>query len=137
MQPTLDITSPEAVQSWLANWLAMELSLAPQTVDSREEFLSYGMNSVQAMMLVGDLESRIGIRLPPTLVWDYPTIQSLAAYLHEKTAVLAPLGIPGTNGTAKAMPRRADPAALLAGLEQMSETEIDALLEDYLHGTRQ
>ena len=58
--------------------IADVMSLAPDRVDSREPFASYGIASVEAVHLVGKLETWLGLTLDPTLLWDHPTIDALA-----------------------------------------------------------
>jgi acyl carrier protein len=48
--------------------------------------VSYGLDSVHSMMLVGDLEDALQNRFPPTLAWDYPTVEAMAEYLGTGTA---------------------------------------------------
>ena len=72
------------MESWLIGWMVKELKLDPRSVESNQAFLSYGMDSVQAMTMVGDLEVHLKRRLPPTLVWDYPTIDALVKHMSEQ-----------------------------------------------------
>ena len=58
---------------------------ACSTIDPREPFTYYGLDSVQAVGLTGDLEIWLGRRLSPTLAWDYPNIESLARHLAVET----------------------------------------------------
>ena len=44
-------------------------------------FVDYGLDSVQAVSIVGDLETWLGRSLSPTLIWDFPTIEDLAKHL--------------------------------------------------------
>lgn len=75
-------TSPvEAIQTWLVNKLAKQLSLNAQTIDVREPLTRYGLDSIDAVTLVGELEDWLQIELPSTLLWDYPTIEKSAQYL--------------------------------------------------------
>jgi acyl carrier protein len=69
------------LKSWLIAWLAAEQGVEAETINSGRSFLNYGLDSVQAMTLVGDLEAKLGRRLAPTLAWDYPTIDALAEHL--------------------------------------------------------
>ena len=39
------------------------------------------MDSVHAMMMTGDLEEHLGLRLSPTVTWDHPTIDALSSHL--------------------------------------------------------
>ena len=54
--------SVESLKSWLIGWLAEELAMEHRAVDPGQTFLSYGVDSVQAMSMVGDLEVRFGRR---------------------------------------------------------------------------
>ena len=71
----------EAIQAWLIKRVSAALSLNPDEIDVRETFSSFGLDSRTAVSLSGDQERWLGRRLPPTLVWDYPTIDALARHL--------------------------------------------------------
>ena len=71
-------------KSWLTDWLAREMGIDREKIDPRQSFLSYGMDSVQAMTMVGDLEAKLEVRLPPTLAWDFPDIDALSSHLAER-----------------------------------------------------
>ena len=60
----------------------MELEAA--SIDPRQPFTYYGLGSVQAVSLTGDLEVFLNRKLSPTLAWDYPTIELLANYLADE-----------------------------------------------------
>ncbi len=72
-----------AIESWLVAKIAENLEIDPGEIDTHEPFVSFGLDSAQAVGLAGDLEEWLGRKLSPTLVWDYPTIESLAAFLAE------------------------------------------------------
>ena len=75
-------TSPiEAIQTWLVQQLADVLSLDPTTVDVTQPLTRYGLDSIDAVTLVADLEDWLDLELPSTLLWDYPTIAKAATYL--------------------------------------------------------
>ncbi|MFZ5519564.1 MAG: beta-ketoacyl synthase N-terminal-like domain-containing protein [Candidatus Zhuqueibacterota bacterium] len=86
------VTSPkrdskvEKIEAWLVDNLAGTLGLEPNEIDIREPFISFGLDSAQAVGLAGDLEEWLGRSFPPTLVWDYPTIESLARYLADESS---------------------------------------------------
>jgi len=77
------------IESWLVDHLAAQLRLPPQRIDVLHPFVDYGLDSVQAVSLTGDLESWLGRDLSATLVWDYPTIRALAAYLAQPASAPA------------------------------------------------
>jgi acyl carrier protein len=58
--------SVDSLRSWLRCWLAEELEMQPTEVDPGEAFLSYGLDSVGAMSMVGDLEAKFSRRLGTT-----------------------------------------------------------------------
>ncbi len=71
----------EKIESWLVANLAETLGLEPDEIDIHEPFINFGLDSAQAVGLAGDLEEWMERTFPPTLVWDYPTIEALARYL--------------------------------------------------------
>ncbi|MGF1495533.1 MAG: alpha/beta fold hydrolase [Elainellaceae cyanobacterium] len=86
VQPPLPAPTalPEAVrtiQHWLVTTLAERLNAPPETIDIHEPFARYGLDSVAAVQLSGQLEDWLGRSLSPTLAYDYPTIAALSAFL--------------------------------------------------------
>jgi amino acid adenylation domain-containing protein len=77
----ISLSSSDAVERWLVEALASLLGLDPQSVDPHERFTHYGLDSAGALALVSDLGRRLDRRLPATLLWDRPTIASVAAHL--------------------------------------------------------
>ena len=76
------VTSPiDAIQTWLVKQLADVLSLDPTTVDVTQPLTRYGLDSIDAVTLVADLEDWLDLELPSTLFWDYSTIAKAATYL--------------------------------------------------------
>ncbi len=81
-------TSPvDAIQAWLVAQLADVLSLDPTTVDVTQPLTRYGLDSIDAVTLVADLEDWLDLELPSTLFWDYPSIAKAATYLVDEFEV--------------------------------------------------
>jgi 8-amino-7-oxononanoate synthase len=74
---------PEDLSHWLISRLAEILDLEATEIDVQTDFMDYGLSSVEAVNLSGDLENLLDRRLSPTLLLDYPNIESLASYLGE------------------------------------------------------
>ncbi len=81
----------EAIQAWIVSQLCEQLGVEPNDIDVREPFDSYGLDSVQemvlAMVLASKAEKLLGFRLSPILLWHYPTIEALAQHLVEESEV--------------------------------------------------
>ncbi|MFL7868534.1 MAG: AMP-binding protein, partial [Anaerolineales bacterium] len=69
------------IQSWLVTRIASVLEMDSASIDPRQPFTYYGLGSVQAVSLTGELEDFLERKLSPTLAWDYPTIELLANHL--------------------------------------------------------
>jgi len=92
------VSSEEVIMDWLAHALARMINLKAEDVDVTVPLVRYGLDSVQAVRLSGELEEWLGRPLAPSLVYEYPTIASLARYLVEGPgAEAAPLPA-GLNG---------------------------------------
>ncbi|MGB5633023.1 MAG: SDR family NAD(P)-dependent oxidoreductase, partial [Waterburya sp.] len=73
------------IQDWLVENLAQRLNVPASEIDINEPFASSGLNSLAAVSLSADLEDWLDIKLSPTIVYDYPNIVELAAYLSQST----------------------------------------------------
>lgn len=109
----------ENLSTWLCEWLANQLNKPVENINPHQSFVSYTLDSIIAMSLVGDLEDYLGCRLSPTLAWDYPTIEALAEDLANRNDLII-------NNNFGQKP--ANSQELLSKLDQLSEAEIDKLL---------
>ena len=105
---------------WITDWMCRELKLTEAPRDLTKSFVSYRMDSVHALMLVGDLEDYLGRPLAPTLAWDHPTIEALVRYLAQDSEAPAASGAAATD------------SEILNRLDALSEEEIDRLLRERL-----
>lgn len=71
----------EEVQRWLIEQVARTLHVPVGEIDVQTPFAHYGMDSMQAVSMAADLEDRFQVKLPPTVIYDYPNIQALAHYV--------------------------------------------------------
>jgi acyl carrier protein len=69
------------IQAWLISYLVELLEIDPKEVDVTISFDRYGLDSATAIGLSGDLEDWLGYDLAPTILYDYPTIKTLASHL--------------------------------------------------------
>jgi len=73
--------SAEEIERWLVARLAGTLGLDPTGVDVRRPFAAFGLGSMQAVGLAGELELWLDRPLAPTLIYDHPTVEDLARHL--------------------------------------------------------
>jgi len=83
-QPKSQPPRAAEIQAWLVSHLATVLEVDPAQVDVTTPFDRYGLDSVAAIGLTGDLEEWLGYDLDPTLLYDYPTIETVSRHLAEE-----------------------------------------------------
>jgi acyl carrier protein len=81
MSVTPDKPSYEELADWLAGKVARALNVAPEAIDVDIPLADYGIDSAASLSLCADLESEKRIAVETTIVWDYATIDAIAAYL--------------------------------------------------------
>ena len=73
-----------ALETGLRSILARELRMPEAELELDRPFAELGLNSVMAMSIRREAEQLVGIELSATMLWNHPTIASLAAYLAAK-----------------------------------------------------
>lgn len=84
---TKTVPAAAEIQAWIVSYLAELLEIDPEEVNVTIPFDRYGLDSSVAIGLTGDLEDWLSRKLDPTLLYDYPTIESLAHHLAEELKV--------------------------------------------------
>ena len=64
--------------------MAAELGVDPGSIDVRKPFSRYGMDSMTAVVLTGELEQWLGRPVPPDLLGQFASIESLAEHLAQE-----------------------------------------------------
>jgi acyl transferase domain-containing protein/glutamate-1-semialdehyde aminotransferase len=65
--------------------IARVIVRSESSIDIEQPFMSMGIESLQAVTIVSQLSEKIGRKLEPTLLFDYPTVVELAEYLTKAT----------------------------------------------------
>ncbi|AKT40598.1 type I polyketide synthase [Chondromyces crocatus] len=79
-----DMTA-SGLKAWLVARVAAISGSDPHQIDARQRFGRHGIDSLHATRLIAELSTRLERSLSPTLIWEYPTIEALAAHLGGET----------------------------------------------------
>ncbi len=114
---------PAVLRAYLRARVAKTLGLGEgRVVDDRQPLRDVGLDSLLAIELRNLLGTAIGRTLSATLLFDYPTIDALTAYL---LTTLYPEPIDGAVSTPTAAPETS--TNLVDDLSAMSDDEVDRL----------
>ncbi len=69
------------VRDWLGQWLVTRVGIDPNEIEADRKFDDYGLDSLAAVELSGELEDWSGVELTPTRAWKNPTIGSLSRFV--------------------------------------------------------
>lgn len=83
--------SLETLRPWLAARVASYVQRPVHEIQTNTPLAEYGLSSVYALTLTGDIEDHLGLVVDPTVMWDHPTIDALTE------ALLQALGTPLAN----------------------------------------
>lgn len=73
--------SGAVIRDWLVRRLAKQLSVPASEIDTSASFASYGLDSLVAVQVSGDLEKLVEQRLSPALPFEYSSIDALTNHL--------------------------------------------------------
>jgi amino acid adenylation domain-containing protein len=76
------------IRAWLVNHLASRLGVTTGSINTQKPFAEFGIGSVQAVGLAGELQDWLGKPLSPTLAYEFPTIEVLAKHLAGEPATI-------------------------------------------------
>jgi acyl carrier protein len=72
------------VLTWLTLKFADWLEVPADQLDAQQPIASYGLDSISAVTLSVQLEEELSVELDTAVLWDRPTLESLAEHLAEK-----------------------------------------------------
>ncbi len=86
---------------------------SPAAIGSGQVFTELGIDSLAALELRNSLSEATGLRLPATMVFDYPTPETLAGYLLEEVAGARPQSARSTVPASRTAIGREEPIAIV------------------------
>lgn len=116
----------ETIEEWLLNWVVERVGIDPADIDRTKPFAEFGVDSLSAVELSGELEDEFGVPVTSVVAWNHPTPAALSRYLAEQ-AISA-----GKVETSETILDQADDSLgdLLAEIENLSEDEAARLLAE-------
>jgi acyl carrier protein len=73
--------SASELRLWLIDRVAHYVRREPRDIDPDLPLTAFGLDSVYAFALCGDIEDEFRLMVEPTLVWDVPTVNGLTEHL--------------------------------------------------------
>ncbi|WP_437310876.1 type I polyketide synthase [Sorangium sp. So ce388] len=118
---------PRMLEVHLREQLGHVLRLSPSRIDPEAPLGGMGLDSLMSLELRNRLEASLGLRLPATLAFRYPTVAALVGRLAEllDLPVAAPAAPPADDAAAL-------DTVLVESVKQLSEEEAEALLAERL-----
>ncbi|MFE6622429.1 SDR family NAD(P)-dependent oxidoreductase [Streptomyces sp. NPDC057740] len=102
--PEPSLTTPDGVRAWLESAVAEAAGLDPTAVDPERPIAELGLGSRLLVTLAADLSAATGRTLDPSLIFNHPTIATLAHAVFDET----PTRVPATAPSVDRRPARAD-----------------------------
>jgi NADP-dependent 3-hydroxy acid dehydrogenase YdfG/acyl carrier protein len=130
---TLETASKDKKYSLLIDYLRLIIARvlglpAPDRIELRQGLRDLGLDSIMSIEVRGRLAAELECSLPATLLFDYPTVETLAHYLGTTVLDLSAESVEMSETDKQDALLDDDLAALLSGLDHISDTEIQQQL---------
>ncbi|NKQ51285.1 acyl carrier protein [Amycolatopsis sp. K13G38] len=77
-------TSKDGILTWCREYVADLLGTKAEALDPEADFDKLGVDSALAVSLLMEVEERYDVDLPPEALFDNPTLDAVAEYLHQR-----------------------------------------------------
>jgi acyl-CoA synthetase (AMP-forming)/AMP-acid ligase II/acyl carrier protein len=114
------IPTSSAIEQWIQQWIAERMHLNRAEIATAKPFADFGLDSLTATELAEQLEKWLGLSIPPTATWDFPSIKALAAHLAAERRI--------SEEPPQTAPGEQAPGTPAINLDALSEAELAALL---------
>ena len=75
---TQQLTKLAEIESWLVSYLAEILEVEVEKIDITTPLEEYGLDSKTGLGMIADLEDEFDCEIDPSLVYESPSLKSLA-----------------------------------------------------------
>lgn len=111
--------STTEIREWLTERIARQLDIRPERLDENMAFSEIGLGSLDVVLICAEFEEWLGERLPPTMIYNYPTIEALTNRLGRAEN---PSFLPFRSETVK--------DTLQAEIDQLSHHALEAFIAE-------
>ncbi len=81
--------SRDLIVTWIRDYLQRALDLKREALDDDAYFSDYGVDSMFAVVMTGDIREWIRKDISPTALYEYPTVNKLADHVAHLIGVTA------------------------------------------------
>jgi len=69
------------ISDWISDKFSLIFNIPSEQIDIHKNLSDYGLDSINAIAVTGELEEVFEIELPASLLWNYNTISKIAEYI--------------------------------------------------------
>ncbi len=114
------------VEALLKDQIARVLRASPEKIDVHQPLDTLGVDSLTGYELINRLEAELDVSIPMTILLQGPSLSQLAQFLVEQLIPAAP------PAAAEEVAVEGPEDRLKEQVEQLSDEQVDAMLEEYL-----
>ena len=85
----LRISGENDIREWMIGYVGKVLAVPAENFPTGATFDSYGLDSVEAVVMAGVMEEEFGIQIDPIELFDHPSVDQFAAALAARMRVHA------------------------------------------------
>jgi acyl carrier protein len=63
--------------------IVKETGLDISEIEDTSDFYSLGLDSVNAIFVLDELEKKLKVEMNPMFFWDFPTVEKFSGHIHE------------------------------------------------------
>ncbi|MGD1958006.1 MAG: acyl carrier protein [Fulvivirga sp.] len=78
------MTSSIEIQNFIIELIVNETKIDRSSIDIDASFQELGLDSINSMFLLEEIENKFQLTLSPLYFWDYPTIRAFSGLISEK-----------------------------------------------------
>jgi len=79
-----DAEAKRQLSSWLVKKLSTINDLNESEIRLDKPVANYGLDSLHALAIAGELEDMLDVEIPSTMLWEYPTIEKMTLFLYDQ-----------------------------------------------------